>query len=193
MQESKQSGDQPPRQQAMERLRTRFGKARWKPSEQERGGTQMLDLFQLSFGQAATEDQTARPIDEADMRRMLDELRQGRRYRAADEARNILEPESDLEETEEEGPPSSKGAKRQLLAEIVSEHFRSGMHSWLNAVPIDHGLAETSLDELRQLRKEAAYRLKVVQEVARMLEREQSALDVQIRAKETQELGHFLT
>jgi len=190
MQEPNQSHGATRRHQAMAQLRNRFGQARWKPSEQERGGTQMLDLFQLSFGHAA-EDGGSQPIDEADMRRMLDELRLGRRERAGDEARDILE--GSLDEQEPERSVDRKDGKRQLLAEIVSEHFRTGMHSWLNAVPIDHGLAETSLDELRQLRKEAAYRLKVVQEVARMLEREQSALDVQIRAKETRELGHFLT
>jgi hypothetical protein len=77
--------------------------------------------------------------------------------------------------------PNSK--RRDLLAEIASEHFRSGMQSWLTSIAPDHGLSATSIAELQQIQSEMQYRLKLVKVIAAMMEREIETLSSQIEGK----------
>jgi hypothetical protein len=79
--------------------------------------------------------------------------------------------------------------RRELLAEIASEHFRGGMQSWLTGIPPDHGLSATPIVELEQIRSEMQYRLKLVKAVAAMMEREIDAIQSQIKGKRALEAG----
>jgi hypothetical protein len=82
----------------------------------------------------------------------------------------------------------SASKRRELLAEIGSEHFRRGMQSWLTSIPADHGLSVTPVDELEQIRSEMQYRLKLLKAMVTMMEREIDAIEAQIKGKRALQL-----
>ena len=82
-----------------------------------------------------------------------------------------------------------KAKRRELLAEIGSEHFRRGMQSWLTSIPADHGLSATPVVELKQIQSEMRYRLKLVKAIVSMMERELDAIEAQIKGKRASEAG----
>ena len=81
----------------------------------------------------------------------------------------------------------SDAKRRDLLAEIASQHFRSGMQSWLTGITPDQGLSATPIGELEQIKSEMRYRLKLVNVIAAMTERDIEALDTQIEGKRAPE------
>ena len=91
---------------------------------------------------------------------------------------------SPLETAAVRDPEKGPGAKRrQLMAEIASDHFRQGMGAWLTSIPADHGLSATPVEELEKIHEELLYRLKLVNTIGKMMGREAEALETQIKAR----------
>lgn len=83
-------------------------------------------------------------------------------------------------------PNKGPGAKRrELMAEIASDHFKQGMGAWLTSIPTDHGLSATPVEELEKIHEEMLYRLKLVRSIGNMLQREAEGLETQIKARRT--------
>lgn len=78
-------------------------------------------------------------------------------------------------------PASSK--RRELLGEIASEHFRNGMGSWLTSITPDHGLSSTPAEELEKIRNELLYRLKLLESITSMMQKEIDGLESQIKTR----------
>jgi hypothetical protein len=93
--------------------------------------------------------------------------------------------------------PAESGAEAQpqpskiqdLLTEIASAHFRTGMGAWLTGVQPDHGFYSTPADELQKTPGELRYRLKLLNATSQMMQREIDALEIQIKARHKLEPG----
>jgi len=160
------------RQDVLFRMRASWGKARKEEAKKR------AELAESAgpFLEVSDEDLdlAARVPTPSHLRGMAEELRAIR----AEKYKILQEPIS------RDGTAKEPGSKRRdLLAEIASEHFRSGMQSWLTGIPPDHGLSDTPVGELAQIQSEMRYRLKLVNAMAAMMEREIEALDSQIEGK----------
>jgi hypothetical protein len=146
------------------------------PRKEERKNRADLGQLAWPFLEISDEqlDLASRVPTPSHLRGMVEELRAIR----AEKYKILEEPISSDAASKE---PSSK--RRELLAEIASEHFRSGMQSWLTSIAPDHGLSATSIAELQQIQSEMQYRLKLVKVIAAMMEREIETLSSQIEGK----------
>lgn len=101
---------------------------------------------------------------------------------------SILQTEEDSEVMGQEAPDDANlHAKRQeLLGEIATEQFRSGMLSWLTSVNPENALSSSSLEELEEIEHQTKYRLKVLEVVQLAMEQELDAIEKEIRAKRVQ-------
>lgn len=89
-------------------------------------------------------------------------------------------------ENQGDGPPRElvrEDQRRELLAEITSDHFRRNIGTWMSSTPLEHYAASTPVDELETLLAESSYRLKLMTAAVRMMTREVSALERQISLK----------
>ena len=166
------------RRDALSRMRALWGGAR---KDEERKGLELAE-FLGPFLEVADEDPdvASRAPTASQLRVLTEELRATR----AEKYEILQEPLS------HDGAGTEAGSKRrELLAEIASEHFRSGMHSWLTSIAPDHGLNATSIGELEQIQSEMKYRLKLVEAIAAMMEREIEALNTEIAGKRALEEG----
>lgn len=167
----------PVRLRALERLRTRWGHDRKPEARPAEGGSEPINT---AFLQLSDEDldlalRVPTPAHLAGLKDALREMR-AERFAALQE------------------PPDRDGAeapvkRRDLYAEIASEHFRTGMASWLTSIAPDHGLSATPADELEKMRDEMLYRLELVQTIARMLQHEADLLENQIKARRALDAG----
>ena len=74
-------------------------------------------------------------------------------------------------------------ARRALLAEIASEHFRGGMGSWLTSITPDHGLSSSSAEDLEKIQNELRYRLNLLNNMTILMQREIDSLETQIKTR----------
>ncbi len=63
------------------------------------------------------------------------------------------------------------------------ENFVGTFFKWLGAVPVEHGLSSSPLDDLERMHREAAFRRRVLEAVLRLTEAEYDAVDAEIRAR----------
>jgi hypothetical protein len=160
------------RRDALSRMRASRGRLR------KEEGKNRADLAELAWPFLEISDEeldlASRVPTPSHLRGLAEELRAIR----AEKYKILQEPISPDAARKE---PNSK--RRDLLAEIASEYFRSGMQSWLTSIAPDHGLSATSIVELEQIQSEMQYRLKLVRVMAAMMEREIETLDCQIEGK----------
>ncbi len=79
--------------------------------------------------------------------------------------------------------------RKELFAEIASEHFRKGMGSWLGSIAVDHGLSGTSAGEMVEIQSGLRYRLKLLKAIEAMMEHEIDSLETQIKARRLLDAG----
>jgi hypothetical protein len=160
------------RRDALSRMRASRGRLR------KEEGKNRADLAELAWPFLEISDEqldlASRVPTPSHLRAIAEELRAIR----AEKYKILQEPISSDGARKE---PNSK--RRDLLSEIASEHFRSGMQSWLTSIAPDHGLSATPVAELEKIQSEMKYRLKLVKVMAAMMEREIETLDSQIEGK----------
>lgn len=169
------------RRKSLARLQERWGRERRGPQPEENKRSDLAESIASSFLELADEDLelASRVPTPSHLRNLAEELRAIR----AEKYAVLEEPTSD----DVSGGGGSK--RRELLAEIASEHFRTGMQSWLTSIAADHGLSATPVVELEQIHSEMRYRLKLLKAMVTMMEREIDALEVQIKGKRVLEVG----
>lgn len=170
------------RRKSLARSRERWGRERTgqRPDEKKRSG--LAESIAWPFLELSDEDLdlAARVPMPSHLRNLAEVLRAIR----AEKYAVLQEPAS------KDVVPRDAGSKRrELLAEIASEHLRGGMHSWLTSIAPDHGLSATPIVELEQIHADMQYRLKLVKAMATMMEREIDSIETQIKGKRALEAG----
>lgn len=161
------------RKDALARMQTRWGRER---KDTEKVSRESNEPIAMPFLELSDEDLdlALRVPTPSHLSGLKDALREMRSERFAElEAPAVRDPD--------QAPASSK--RRELFAEIASEHFRQGMGSWLTSIPSDHGLSGTPVEELEKIREEMLYRLKLVKTIGNLMQREVDALETQIKAR----------
>jgi len=179
MNEKMNTRDQEKRSEVLAGLRMQFGMTRWTKGSDESAGSHLLDGFLVPFFEVAG---SGGEPDEAQMRLMMDAVRTMRNERQEDEIAPLLE--RGAADAENEKDTSVAERRRMMLAEVVSEHFRTGMQGWMSSMGPEHGVTETAMDDLERIRDEAHYKVRLVGAVQTMLQRELDAVELQIRAKQ---------
>ncbi len=166
----------PARKKSLARLQERWGRARAGEEQEKKKRFGLAEAIAWPFLELSDEDLdlASRTPMPSHLRSLSEELRAIR----AEKYAVLQEPASPDVLS---GDPKAK--RRELLAEIGSEHFRRGLQSWLTSIPADHGLSATPVDELKQIRAEMRYRLKLVKAIVSMMERELDAVEAQIKGK----------
>lgn len=160
------------RKEALARMQSRWGLER---KDTKKVSLESDEPIEMPFLELSDEDldlalRVPTPTHLSGLREALKEMRSERF--AALETAAVRDPEK--------GP----GAKRrQLMAEIASDHFRQGMGAWLTSIPTDHGLSATPVEELEKIHEELLYRLKLINTISKMMGREAEALETQIKAR----------
>jgi hypothetical protein len=169
------------RRKSLARLRECWGRERTGPQPEEKKRSELAESIASRFLELSDQDLelASRVPTASHLRNLAEELRAIR----AEKYAVLQEPTSD----DVSGGAGSK--RRELLTEIASEHFHTGMQSWLTSVAVDHGLSSTPVVELEQVHSEMRYRLKLLQAMVTMTEREIDALEVQIKGKRVLEAG----
>jgi hypothetical protein len=161
------------RKDALARMQSRWGRERKNTEKTSRESNEPVALPFLELSDEDL-DLALRLPTPSHLSGLKDALRELRAERFAE----LEEPA--VRDPEEQGPSSKR---RELFAEIASEHFRQGMGSWLTSIAPDHGLSATPVEELEKIREEMLYRLKLVKAIAAMMQREADALETQIKAR----------
>lgn len=162
----------PARKEALSRLQSRWGRERKGSEKKERDPNEPISMpfFELSDEDLDLALRIPTPSHLSDLKEALRTMRSERFAELQEPA--VRNPEA---------APSSK--RRELFAEIASDHFRHGMGSWLTSITPDHGLSSTPADELVKIQEELRYRLKLLNAMEGMLEREIDSLENQIKAR----------
>jgi hypothetical protein len=102
-------------------------------------------------------------------------------------ARKLLrEQGTKAEDAPAEGERTGFGAGWSSLIERTgAENFAQNFFRWLGAVPLEHGLSSTPIDELECIRKEAGFRRLALEAMLKITESECEAVDTEIRARKT--------
>lgn len=160
------------RKDALARMQKRWGQDRKDTKKPETGPDEPdeIPFIELSDEDLDLALRVPTPAHLADLKQALREIRQ-ERY-------------AELQDAPSADAPTAPISKRsELLAEIASDHFRSGMMSWLTSIPVDHGLSATPADELVRIQDELRYRLGLVKAIENMMSREIEGLETQIKAR----------
>lgn len=162
------------RKNALARMQSRWGRERKDTEKTSRDSNEPVAMPFLELSDEDL-DLALRIPTPSHLSGLKDALREMRAERFAElENPAVRDPEK---------APSSK--RRELFAEIASEHFRQGMGSWLTSIAPDHGLSATPVEELEKIHEEMLYRLKLVKTIGNLLQREIDALEIQIKARRT--------
>jgi hypothetical protein len=167
------------RKAVLQQLRERWGNVRQAVDEREKSRAHYLEGYLGPFLEidAAEADLPANGWEpsETHVRDLLDNLRTLRRE----------QPHPLQQEPEEGGETLAPEQRRDLMAEIMSAHFRSNMEQWLGSANPEQELSSTPPEDLEGVQKEAQYRLSVLKQMVALAEREIDLLELQIRAKRT--------
>lgn len=162
----------PVRKEALSRLQSRWGRDRKGAEKKDRDSGEPISMpfLELSDEDLDLALRIPTPAHLADLKEALRTMRSERFAELQTPA--VRDPNA---------APASK--RRELFAEIASDHFRTGMGSWLTSITPDHGLSSTPADELVKIQEELRYRLKLLNAMESMMQREIDSLENQIKAR----------
>ncbi len=168
----------PDRREALSRLQSRWGRERKGSQKKERDSGEPVSMPFLELSDEDL-DLALRIPTPSHLSGLKEALRTMRSERFAE----LQEPAA----RDPDAAPSSK--RRELFAEIASDHFRAGMGSWLTSITPDHGLSSTPAEELVKIQEELRYRLKLLNAMEGMMQREIDSLETQIKARRKLDAG----
>ncbi len=158
-------------------LRARWGTMRYGQTDEQAQRKQFLETNIQPFFPQQDTDQQESPI-------RLEQLEEFRAHmRAIQRKKWSLLQTNDEESDQTEKDPMLHASRQELLGEIATEQFRSGMLSWLTTVQPENALSSTPLEELEEIERQTKYRLRVVEVVQLAMEQELNAIEKEVRAK----------
>jgi hypothetical protein len=90
----------------------------------------------------------------------------------------------------EENSSSAKKAfaqRKELLQDVISDHFRNNLKSWISSIEPDLGVSSTSVAELEEQQQEIEYRYKVLKLILDITKEELNKIERNIRAAKSLE------
>ena len=169
----------PDARRIMQELRTRWGAVRHCPEDEHAQRKTFIESNIQPFLHRSDASDEEQPVSFDQLEAFRTQLRSIKR-----EKWGLLQ--DDAEDTEEFGYQETTGTqakRRELLLEIATEQFRSGILSWLTSVNPQNEFSSSSLEELEEIERQTRYRLKVISVVQLAMERELDAIEKEVRAK----------
>lgn len=165
------------RKEALARMQSRWGQERKSAEKKERESDEPIAMpfLELSDEDLDLALRIPTPSHLADLKEALRAMRQERYAELEQPA--VRDPDAEAEDA------GGSSKRRELFAEIASDHFKTGMGSWLTSIAPDHGLSSTPADELVKIQDEMRYRLKLLKAMESMMEHEIDSLETQIKAR----------
>lgn len=158
----------------MDELRARWGTER-KPEGPNASDPRIAPF--LEYVNVADDEDEAAFLDpsEEQMREFFAAIREARSHKD-------LHPLQDAPDGTPREMPTGP-TRRELLAEIASEHYRRNVRSWMGGMTMEHQVTSTDIEDLERLLADATYRRKLMKVSLSMLEREIEALEDQVKAQ----------
>ncbi|MBK1989430.1 hypothetical protein A0J48_018135 [Sphaerospermopsis aphanizomenoides BCCUSP55] len=82
---------------------------------------------------------------------------------------------------------SAFSERKELLEDLISDHFRNNLKSWITSVDPDLGVSSTSLVELEEHQQEIEYRYKILKLLLDITQQELNKIEIHIRASKSLE------
>ncbi|WP_016950655.1 hypothetical protein [Anabaena sp. PCC 7108] len=183
------------RQLVLQHLRERRKESRHDLSQKEGQTNEVVPLeyfvklANLAESEAvATTTSALRDNHEEQLIKIRERLKQARERRKSVKLRPP-EPEENGSASEENLSSTKTDAsqRKELLQDVMSDHFRNNLKSWISSVDPDLGVSSTSVAELEEQQQEIEYRYKMLKLLLNITQEELNKIEISIRAAKSLE------